>query len=148
MLLRIAVTVHNAMDGVIGDRYMPELLTIEVRAAEQRRCAAMLANDPAELDAILDPRLHFAHANGGVDDKQIYLTKMAAGRIIYVGIDWTESVVTELADGVAMLTGRMTSDVKVDGIDKRLDNRVIGVWGQTDGDWRLIAFQSTPLPAA
>lgn len=125
---------------------MSEAISSAVRASEQSRCAAMVANDPAGLDAILDPRLHFAHANGGVDSKDAYLAKMATGRIVYRAIDWSEETVIELADGVAMLTGRMDTDVLVDGTEKGLKNRVISVWGQSGGAWRLIAFQSTPLP--
>jgi ketosteroid isomerase-like protein len=124
---------------------MTESLAAEVRAAEQQRCAAMLANDVAALDAILDPRLQFAHATGVVDDKPTYLTKMTGGRIVYIGIDWTEQVVTELAPGVALLTGRMATDVTVEGVAKALRNRVMSVWGRSDGKWRLVAIQSTPI---
>jgi ketosteroid isomerase-like protein len=124
---------------------MTETLAAAVRAAEQQRCAAMLANDATALDAILDPRLQFAHATGLVDDKQAYLSKMAGGRIVYVAIDWSEEIVSQLAPDIALLTGRMATDVKVEGIDKALKNRVMSVWGQTDGRWRLIAFQSTPM---
>jgi methylaspartate ammonia-lyase len=120
-------------------------LTETIRAAEARRCSAMLANDAAEFEAVLDPQLYFAHANGGVDDKAAYLTKMAGGRIVYIGITWSEEVVTPLAENVAMLTGRMKTDVQVDGVEKSLSNRVISVWGHSGDDWRLIAFQSTPL---
>ena len=124
---------------------MTEDLAAAVRAAEQQRCAAMLANDAAALDAILDPRLQFAHATGAVDDKSAYLAKMGGGRIVYVNIDWSEEVITELAPGIALLTGRMATDVKVEGVAKELRNRVTSVWGETDGGWRLIAFQSTPM---
>lgn len=124
---------------------MNDDLTASVLAAEQRRCDAMLANDNAALDGLLDPRLHFSHATGAVDDKQAYLAKMAAGRIRYVGIAWSEEQVTALAPDAAVLTGRMTTEVRVEGVDKRLDNRVITVWRRSGDDWRLVAFQSTPL---
>lgn len=124
---------------------MNDDLTTAVLAAEKRRCAAMLANDGAALEAVLDPRLHFSHATGAVDDKAAFLAKMAAGRILYVGIAWSEEKVISLAADAALLTGRMTTDVKVEGVEKRLNNRVITVWGGAGGDWRLIAFQSTPL---
>jgi len=124
---------------------MSEDLEAAIRAAEQKRCKAMLANDNAALDALLDPRLQFSHATGAVDGKDAYLAKMAAGRIQYVGVAWSEDSVTPLAEDAAMLTGRMTTDVRVDGLDKRLDNRVITVWCKGDGAWRLVAFQSTPL---
>jgi hypothetical protein len=39
----------------------------------------------------------------------------------------------------------MTTDVRVEGTDKRLNNRVITVWSRTNDTWCLIAFQSTPI---
>lgn len=124
--------------------------TAAVRAAEHARCAAMLANDAGALDALLDPRLVFSHATGQVDDKPAYLAKMAAGRIEYRSIDWSEDVVVPLGADAALLTGRMTSRVSVEGIEKRLDNRVMAVWslgdrGSEGARWRMLAFQSTPL---
>ncbi len=127
---------------------MSQDLTAAIRNAEQQRCDAMLAGDNAALDLILDPLLHFAHATGAVDDKAAYLAKMAAGRIEYVGISWAEEAVVEPADGVAMLTGKMTTQVKVEGVAKTLNNRVMALWRQTEGRWCLIGFQSTPLAAA
>ncbi len=124
---------------------MSDELTKMIRAAEQSRCAAMLANDNAALDALLDPRLHFAHATGAVDDKSALMAKMAAGRIVYTAITWSEEVVTALADDAALLTGRMKTEVEVEGTAKVLNNRVISVWRRTGGDWKLLAFQSTPL---
>lgn len=126
---------------------MPNDPTAAIHAAEQQRCAAMVANDSEALDAILDPRLHFAHANGAVDGKDAYLAKMAGGRIVYQAINWSQDKVVHLGDGVAMLTGRMDTDVQVDGVEKGLKNRVISVWALSAGDWRLMAFQSTPLPS-
>lgn len=126
---------------------MSENLNAAVVAAELQRCNALLAGDIDALAPLLDPRLHFSHATGAVDDKDALLAKMAAGRIRYIGIAWSEEQVTELAPGAAMLTGRMTTDVIVEGNAKRLLNRVITVWSRAEGDWRLVAFQSTPLAA-
>lgn len=114
-----------------------------VLEAESRRCAAMLAGDTETLDHLLDPRLHFSHASGAVDDKENYLAKIAAGRIGYVAIDWSEQKIIPLGEA-ALLAGRMTTLVRVDGVEKRLENRVLTVWA-LDGGWRLVAFQSTPL---
>ena len=125
---------------------MSDEISSAVFAGEQRRCAAMLANDAVELDAVLDPRLAFHHSNGGVDDKAAYLVKMAAGRIEYVSIDWSENSVVALGDDAALLTGRMLTVVRVEGVEKRLDNRVLEGWANTGGAWRLVAFQSTPIP--
>lgn len=117
----------------------------EILQAEARRCAAMVANDPAALADVLDDALQFHHATGAADDKAAFLTKLAAGRIRYAGIVWAEEKVTALADDAALLTGRMTTDVQVEGTDKRLNNRVMTVWRRSAGAWRLLAFQSTPI---
>jgi hypothetical protein len=113
--------------------------------AEQQRCAAMLSGDNEALDALLNAELQFSHATGAVDDKSAYMAKMAAGRIAYVGIEWSEQKVAPLGDSHAMLTGRMTTDVRVEGVDKRLNNRVMTIWTQTGGNWEMLAFQSTPM---
>ncbi|HEX7741595.1 MAG TPA: nuclear transport factor 2 family protein, partial [Sphingobium sp.] len=119
--------------------------TAAILDAEKQRCAAMLKNDAAGLDAILDPRLSFAHATGAVDDKAAYLAKMAEGKIDYIAIEWTDPVVTGLGDGHALLNGRMGTHVRVNGVEKQLDNRVTTVWAAGDKGWRLLAFQSTPM---
>jgi len=128
-----------------GARPMTTDLTASIKAAEQMRCRAMLANDTAALEALLDPRLHFSHATGAVDNRKSYMAKIAAGRIQYTAIQWDEEQVLALADNAALLTGRMTSDVIVEGATKRLHNRVIMAWSHNDGAWQLAAFQSTPM---
>jgi hypothetical protein len=122
-------------------------LATAIKAAEQARCAAMLANDNGALAALLDPRLQLHHATGAVDDKQAYMAKMAAGRIQYVAIHWSEENVIALGESAAVLTGRMNTDVRVEGVDKALTNRVTTVWSLNDGAWQLLVFQSTPMAA-
>jgi hypothetical protein len=126
---------------------MTQTTATAIRDAEKRRCSAMLANDAAELDAALDARLQFHHSNGVVDDKAAYLAKMAGGRIRYTGIAWEEEKVVELGNGAALLTGKMITDVSVEGVDKRLVNRAITVWASGGDGWKLVAFQSTPMAA-
>lgn len=116
-----------------------------IKAAEKARCAAMLENDNGVLSALLDPRLQFHHATGVVDAKDAYMAKMAAGRIQYVGISWSEEKVIVLADNAAVLTGRMSTKVRVEGLDKALVNRVATVWSLNDGAWQMVVFQSTPM---
>jgi Domain of unknown function (DUF4440) len=114
-----------------------------ILAAEQARCQAMLNNDSAVLDRLLDEELHFSHATGVIDNKRGYLAKIEAGRIVYRRIDWSEQSLFILKDA-AVLSGRMKSIVAVEGNEKELDNRVLTVWRLSDA-WRLLAFQSTPL---
>jgi hypothetical protein len=121
-------------------------ITQLILSQEELRCAAMRSADLNALDNILDADLYFCHANGAIDDKAIYLGKMAQGNIVYRSIKWSEQSVALLAgDCAALLSGRMTSEVSVNGVEKLLDNRVLGVWVNADGQWRLRGFQTTPL---
>jgi len=124
---------------------MSDALTNDVLQAEQRRSAAMLANDLPALDGILHDNLYFSHATGAVDDKAAYMAKMAGGRITYQGITWSDQRVTLLGTQNALLTGIMLTSVQVEGVDKHLDNRVMSAWSNVNGTWRLLAFQSTPI---
>jgi hypothetical protein len=132
-------------DGAMSASQQDAKLETAIRAAEQRRCTAMLGNDAAALDTLLDPRLTFSHATGVVDDKTAYLAKMAGRRITYLSITWSGERVITLADNAALMTGCMVSNVTVEGVEKRLDNRVLAIWVRDAADWRLVAFQSTPL---
>jgi len=126
---------------------MDSELQTEVLGAENQRCAAMMANDLIALDALLDPDLRFSHATGAVDDKSQYLAKLQAGRIQYLAIDWSETHIRPFGEHAALLSGRMRSTVKVEGVEKQLDNRVLAAWTLAGSAWRLAAFQSTPLKA-
>ncbi|WP_373077509.1 nuclear transport factor 2 family protein [Zhongshania sp.] len=118
-----------------------------ILSQEELRCAAMRSADLDALDNILDADLYFCHANGVIDDKAIYLGKMAQGNIVYRSIEWSDQQVSLLpGQTTALLTGRMTSEVSVSGVEKLLDNRVVGIWVNVDDQWRLRGFQTTPLP--
>lgn len=120
------------------------LTTSDILAHEKSRCLAMCKNDMQTLEALLHKDLYFCHSNGVIDDRATYLLKMSQGRIVYQSITWEDQVVTSLGHG-ALLVGRMTSMVVVDGVAKRLDNRVIQSWMESEGQWQLRHFQSTPL---
>lgn len=117
----------------------------DVLAAEKARCEAMLQNSTANLDRILDDRLHFSHATGAVDDKPAYIAKMSAGAIEYSAIELADERVTALGNEAAMLTARMTTSVVVGGTAKTLRNRTMSVWTLSEGRWQMLAFQSTPI---
>jgi ketosteroid isomerase-like protein len=117
----------------------------QVRAAEERRGAAMLAGDAAAMDPLLAEGLTFIHATGGMDDKPTLLAKMQGGAIVYHSIAWSEQKI-DVRDTVAAMSGVMTLQVTVAGVDKTLHNRAILLW-ERDGQagWKLFHFQSTPI---
>jgi ketosteroid isomerase-like protein len=117
-----------------------------VLAAEDARYAAMTAADLGALDALLAPELSYAHSSGVRDTKDEYLAKLRSGYYVYRRVDHPVERV-EVTGDCALVVGRMTADLDVDGVPKTIDNLALTVWTRAGGTWRLLAYAPTPLPA-
>jgi ketosteroid isomerase-like protein len=116
-----------------------------VLAAEDRRYRAMIETDLATLDRLLDDRVSYAHSSGVRDTKAEYLEKIESGYYDYARIDHPVERVDVVGD-TALVVGRMTADLTVQGTPKTLDVLALAVWTRTTGDWQLIGYASTPIP--
>ena len=116
-----------------------------VLTAEDRRYRAMVEADLATLDLLLDDRVSYAHSSGVRDTKAEYLEKVRSGYYVYRRIDHPVERVEVVGD-TAIVVGRMTADLTVDGTPKVIDNLALAVWTRTAGDWRLLAYAPTRLP--
>jgi hypothetical protein len=116
-----------------------------VLAAEDRRYDALLGPDLPTLERLFHERLTYAHSSGVRDTKAEYLAKIENGYYVYSRIDHPVERVDVLGDS-AVVVGRMTADLTVDGTAKTIDNLALAVWTRAEGEWQLIAYASTPLP--
>ena len=117
----------------------------EVLAAEDRRYEALLGPDLPTLEKLFHDRLSYAHSSGVRDTKAEYLEKIESGYYDYARIDHPVERVDVVGD-TALVVGRMTADLTVQGTPKTLDVLALAVWTKATGDWQLIAYASTPLP--
>lgn len=122
-----------------------EEIVMQIRAAEDRRYAAMTAADTGALAELLSDRLVYSHSNAARDGKESLLSKISGKLLVYTTIEHPVHQVIVLGDAV-LVTGEMRGDVLVGGLPRRLDNSVLAVWAREDGGWKLAAFQPTPLP--
>ena len=113
---------------------------------EQRRWRALVAGDLEELDRLFDDAMVYTHSNGMVDSKQSYLGALRDGVFRYVDIDVQEAVPHEYG-GTVVVTG--TALATSESAHGRLVSplRYSGVWAETDGEWRFVAWHSCPVPA-
>jgi hypothetical protein len=116
-----------------------------VLAAEDRRYDALLGPDLPTLERLFHERLTYAHSSGVRDTKAEYLAKIENGYYVYSRIDHPVERVDVVGDS-AVVVGRMTADLTVDGTAKTIDNLALAVWTRAEGEWQLIAYASTPLP--
>jgi hypothetical protein len=107
----------------------------------------MKRNDVDALDALLHPDLLFTHANGRRQNKATYLDDFRTGALWFADVRHEADVVREV-DDLAVVVGWMTAEVRFHGRTRRLDSHTVAVWAKDHGQWRLLAYQSSPRPAA
>lgn len=117
-----------------------------VLAAEDRRYRAMQDADLATLTEVCADELSYAHSSGVRDTRSEYLEKLRSGYYVYRRIDHPVDRVEVLGD-TAIVVGRMTSDVEVQGTLKTIDNLALAVWTRASGSWQLLAYAPTSLPS-
>jgi hypothetical protein len=117
-----------------------------VLAAEDLRYRAMVEGDLATMDRLCADELSYAHSSGARDTKAEYFEKVRSGYYDYLRIDHPVERVEVLGD-TAIVVGRMTADLTVAGTPKTIDNLALAVWSRASGEWRLLAYAPTTLPA-
>ncbi len=117
-----------------------------IATLENARYQAMIAADLASLGKLLSDHLLYTHSSGVAETKSEYLASVAKGVFKYRDIKISERAIREVG-GTVLVTGRITIDILIDGQPKLLQSRFLNVWAEESGDWRMIAWQSTPIPA-
>lgn len=118
----------------------------QVLAAEDRRYKALQDADLPTLEELCADELSYAHSSGVRDTKAEWLGKIRSGYYVYRRIDHPVERVEVLGD-TAIVVGRMTADIEVQGVPKTIDNLALAVWTRGSGTWRLLAYAPTPLPS-
>ena len=118
----------------------------EILALEEKRCAAMTANDIAGLEKLFHDELIYTHSSAVVDTRASYLEALKSGHTRYHSVQRSDEKVRVCGDS-ALVTGRAIMDVTVRGEKKHLDTRFLDVWTKTPQGWKFVAWQSTKLPA-
>lgn len=124
----------------------PINLAARIARLEDARYQAMIARDLDALGRLLSDRLTYTHSTAQTESKAEYLASVAKGVFKYRDIKISERAIREVG-GTVLVTGRITIDILIDGQPKLLQSRFLNVWAEEGGDWRMIAWQSTPIPA-
>ena len=119
--------------------------TADIRAADARRMAAMVAVDVPILESLLDEELSYTHSSGQVETRAQFLANLTAGTLRYQSMTPAEVSIRIYGDA-AVATGRVEVAASMEGKDLSLVLRFTEVWVRRDGSWRLVAWQSTRLP--
>jgi hypothetical protein len=139
-MMLTAVLLAAPCGGLLGQAPSAEQA---VRQAEDRRIKATIEDDFATLEAVLADDLTYGHSNGVVDSKASYLEALRSGKTKYLSIDRAPSVVRIYGE-TAIVTGTATVGLRSQPAPFTL--RYTLAYVMRDGQWRMVAWQSTRLP--
>lgn len=122
-----------------------EFVEDRIRDVDTRRHEALLAADADRLEALLHDQLVYTHSTGAVEHKSEMVAKLREGRYVYHSIEHPIQEIV-IVGSTALVLQRMRVEVSVDGRLLQLSSRSLAVWVEDDGEWRLLAFQPTPVP--
>jgi 3-hydroxyisobutyrate dehydrogenase-like beta-hydroxyacid dehydrogenase len=124
----------------------PEI-EIELLALDNERFHAMVRQDFATLERLLDDDLIWTHSSAVSEGKQSFLGRLKAGSTSYLGITRSDEKV-RLFDNVAIISGVANVQGLVNGAGRFATNRYSTVWLRRDGNWRMVNWQSTAMSVA
>ena len=119
-----------------------------VRRAEERRIQATITGDAATLSELLSDDLHYAHSDGRVQSKSQLIAALSSHGLDYDLVESEKVKYQAIAPGAATLTGQTRLVVESEGRRVAFTLRFLSVWREEAGHWRLLAYQSSQLPAA
>jgi ketosteroid isomerase-like protein len=115
-------------------------------ALDKERMQAMADKDVAKLNNLLCKDLIYTHSSARMDTKQSLIGAMESGATVYTAVEPSEVVAQDLGDAV-VLTGIAQISVVSNGSPNSFGVRFTDVYQNQDGAWRMVAWQSTKLPA-
>jgi ketosteroid isomerase-like protein len=116
-----------------------------IEAAEKKWAASVVARDVAALDAIYSDDLIYAHSTGIIENKSEYMTRLKTGAQRYDAVTHNKITVRMHGDAaIAHCLMRMTGLSNQRPFDDKI--MMIHVWSKKNGQWRLVAHQTTKLP--
>jgi ketosteroid isomerase-like protein len=116
----------------------------EVLHVEEERDQALQKRDVATLDRIYADELVFINTRGQLFTKAQRLADIGSGKVEYFAYKQGDYSFKVYGNTVVM-TGRTSSVVKFQGRLNQIPRQFTNVYIKTDGQWRLVAHQATPI---
>jgi hypothetical protein len=102
----------------------------------------------AALERLLDADMVYTHSSATADSKESYIAGVRSKLWEYQSIERSDENIV-VRDNTALVFNRCKIAINVQGIPRRLDNRMLAVWSKgAGGNWTLLALHSTPIPQA
>jgi hypothetical protein len=115
-----------------------------VRAAEQQRFEAMMKQDVAALDTLLDEGLTYVHTGGDMQSKSEFIDLIRSRRLVYESIAPSELHV-RVNGGGAIVTGLSQMRVRSATGASSFQIRFTEAYVRLERRWLLTAWEATKV---
>jgi len=115
----------------------------DVRKAEEAWAAAVKASDASGVEELLANDLVYTHSTGNVDSKTDYLSKMKAGTQKYTDLQYSGMKIRTFNGNTGVVNSQLRMTGATNGTPFDNTVYVIHVWVKQDGNWKLVAHQTT-----
>jgi ketosteroid isomerase-like protein len=106
----------------------------------------MRDSDVDALDVLFADEMFYMHSNASTDSKSSLLAKIRDHELRCPDVLHHPDDQVIVGGDTAVATGQVTGTVYVNGVAITLYNSALAVWSRQRGRWRLLAYQSTPIP--
>lgn len=103
--------------------------------------AAMISGDRSALEQIAADQLSYGHSSGAVDNKTVFVEKIASGQSDFVTIDLTEQTIS-VSKKTAIVRHVLKAKTNDGGKPGEVNLRVLLIWQKQSGGWKLLARQA------
>lgn len=117
----------------------------DIETLEVQRRNALVNKDFASLANLLGEDLLYVHSSAVAEDKALYLKKLTEGLYDYSALKSLRRSHRVLGD-IVLVDGDLEIHVRVSGADKVVNSRYLQVWARRAGGWKMVSWQSTPIP--
>ena len=106
---------------------------------------ALLKQDTAVLNQLLDGDLRFGHSNGWIQSKKDILADFESGKLLYRSLQTSDVQLLELSKDLATIVLKVKAAGKAGDKEFELNLQVMQVWKKDKKGWQLYARQSAKL---
>ena len=117
-----------------------------VAAAAEKLRVAMIDPTPAALTALVADDLSYGHSGGRVDTKESFIGDLIAGKSDFVTIAITDQTI-KVVGNTAIVRHTLTANTNDSGKAGKVQIKILGVWQQQGGQWKLLARQAVRVAA-
>ena len=117
----------------------------EALQAEDARHRAQIANDFAAMERLFGNDLVYIHSSTVQDTKQSFIESMRSGSVRYRVMKRGQTTVRTYGC-IALISGRATFEVTVNGEERTLDLLFHSVWAKRAEGTQFISWQATRVP--